>query len=109
METCVVYMGKNYFNNNKNCMNCKNVVADFLAYLNSYLDISPKTYDLISPMLQVRELSKNEVIVNDGEICIANKLGLQSSDLSWPRGEFRRRKSGLTKYLQIVFITLHFI
>lgn len=101
-------------------MNCKNVMADFLAYLNSYLDISPKTYDLILPMLQVRELSKNKGIVNEGEICrdqtidfsvkhIVNKLCLQYADLSLPRGEFRRRKSGLTKYLQIVFIILHFI
>lgn len=219
-------------------MDCKNVVGDFLAYLGNYLDINPKIYELISPMLQVRELVKNEVIVNEGEICreafwlqagygryfktitdengvghdqtidfckpgrflfvsgsffdesisefgfelsagsiiipftkndydsliqrcpevatiankilvldkfevirkmdmmkikpreryreflilfeadieqyfaikhIANNLGLQPSYLSRLRGEFRKKKSGLTKYLQIVFITLHFI
>ncbi|MNL21239.1 hypothetical protein D3C87_1425180 [compost metagenome] len=120
-------------------MDCKNVMGDFLAYLNSYLDFNPKTYDLILPMLQVRELGKNEVIVNEDEICrdqtidfyksyrepltlfgedneqyfaakhIVNNLGLQPSCLNELRGEFCKNKSGLTKYLHIVFITLHFI
>ncbi|MFA4869171.1 MAG: hypothetical protein WC623_13275 [Pedobacter sp.] len=132
-------MEKNNFNNNKNCMNCKNVVADFLAYLNSYLDFSPKTSVLNLPMLQVLKLFRNEVIVSSYGIyrnqiidfCksyrepltlfveddkqyfaakhIANSLGLQPSYLSWLRGGFRMKKSGLTKYLQTVFITLHFI
>jgi hypothetical protein len=102
---CSLY-GKNNFNNNKNCMDCKNVMGDFLAYLNSYLDINPKIYDVISRMLQVRELGKNEVIVNKGETC-REAFWLQSG--YGRHFKIIRKKSGLTKYLQIVFITLHFV
>lgn len=139
---CNLY-GINNFKNNKNCMNCKSIERDFIAYLSSYSGFSVKNYDLILPISQVLKLSKNQVMVNEKESCGKNSLidnsisgyrfifsvtaviflfssyiavkcfpndvSLQLPFLSRLRVAFRKKKSGLTKYLLIVFITLYFI